>query len=123
MSDRIAIRAALIIARAALRTYPFDIRAAQVTVTRLSELAPNDAQQAVTSAANAIEVARIHDSVRYSALARFALLRLIRLLEQGLIRAPQWGVAIKRPGVRGGHFWHLDLVFVNPPEPAVRHPF
>ena len=81
MSDRIAIRAALIIARAALHTYPFDIRAAQVTVKRLDELAPDGAQQAIMSAKDAFEVARIHDTVRSSALARFSLLRVIRLLE------------------------------------------
>ena len=87
MPHRSEVRAALIIARAVLHAHPLDIEAAAAIVRRFGELAPADAQPAVTSTTNAIERARTHESLSYAAMARFSMSRLVMLLERGLIRA------------------------------------
>ena len=86
MTDHVAIRAALIEARAISNTSPYDAIAALQVVRRLAALAPPQLAPVATKAEQAVVATIGRSGTTYDALACYALARLVTDMERTLFR-------------------------------------
>ncbi len=86
MTDHVAVRAALIEARAISNTAPYDAIAALQVVRRLAALAPPHVALVATKAEQAVVATIGRSGTTYDALACYALARLVTEMERTLFR-------------------------------------
>ena len=86
MTDHVAVRAALIEARAVSNTAPYDAIAALQVVRRLAALAPPHIAPIAQKAEQAVVATIGRSGTTYDALACYALARLVTEMERTLFR-------------------------------------
>ncbi len=86
MTDHVAVRAALIEARAVSNTAPYDAIAALQAVRRLAALAPPQVAPIAEKAEQAVVATIGRTGTTYDALALYALARLVTEMERSLFR-------------------------------------
>ncbi len=85
-TDHVAVRAALIEARAVSNTIPYDAIAALQVVRRLAALAPTHIAPIAEKAEQAVVATIGRSGTTYDALACYALARLVTEMERTLFR-------------------------------------
>ena len=86
MTDHVAVRAALIEARAISNSAPYDAIAALQVVRRLAALAPSHLAPIAQKAEQAVVATIGRSGTTYDALACYALARLVTEMERTLFR-------------------------------------